>query len=466
MEVPSVDYRMGGGGEQRLHGFFDRVGRVLGNKRRRASFAMYAMGLLGEGERKSMEPIAARACAAPDEVDALHQRLGHFVTDSAWSDRGVRREAANYALSAMTAREPIETWIVDDTGFLKQGKHSVGVQRQYTGSAGKVTNCQIGVSLSVATRTEHLPIDFELYLPRSWTEDGKRRREARIPLEVAFLTKPELALNMIDWAIEEHIPRGVVLADEGYGNSSDFRSEVRARGLDYAVAVNATTSVWLVNRKGTLGRAKWGVRDLAERLGRRKFRRTTWREGSGGQLFARFAARRVVVAHDDGSPPAEREPLWLLMEWREGEPGPAHFHLLTLPERTSRRKMVRLVKERYRTERAYEDLKGELGLDHFEGRRFSGWHHHISVTLCCYAFIIAERVLAFPPSAGREGQTGSHSVEAGTPLRGLLHHGPPCDCSCAQHVAPAMPVLSLHGEAASLEDVAHPINPQPQEMTQ
>lgn len=461
-----MDYQMGGGGEQRLHEFFDQVGRALGNKRRRASFAMYAMGLLGEGERKSMEPIAARACAAPDEVDALHQRLGHFLTDSEWSDRGVRREAASYALSAMTGREPIEAWIVDDTGFLKQGKHSVGVQRQYTGSAGKVTNCQIGVSLSVTTRTEHLPIDFELYLPRSWTDDSERRKEARIPPDLAFRTKPELALNMIDRAIEERIPRGVVLADEGYGNSSDFRSKVRAHGLDYGVSVNANTAVWLVNRKGTLGRVKWGVRDLAERLGRRKFRRTTWREGSGGQLSARFAARRVVVAHDDGSPPAEREPLWLLMEWREGEPGPAHFHLLTLPERTSRKKMVRLVKERYRTERVYEDFKGELGLDHFEGRRFPGWHHHVSVALCCYAFITAERVRAFPPSAGWKGRARSHEVEAGTPLRRFVHHGPACDCSCAQHVAPTMPRLSLHGEAAVLEDLAHAINPLPSEMTQ
>jgi SRSO17 transposase len=464
-EVPSVDYHMGGGGEQRLHEFFDQVGRVLRNRRRRASFAMYAMGLLSDGERKSMEPIAARACAAPDEVDAVHQRLGHFLTDSAWSDRDVRRAATSYALSALTAREPVDAWIVDDTGFLKQGKHSVGVQRQYTGSAGKVTNCQIGVSLSVTTRTEHLPVDFELYLPRSWTEDGERRQEARIPSDVVFRTKPELALRMIDRALEDHIPRGVVLADEGYGNSSDFRSKVRVRGLDYGVAINANTAVWLIDRKGTLGRVKWGVSDLAKHFGRRRFRRTTWREGTRGKLSARFAARRVVVAHDDGSPPAEREPLWLLMEWRDGEPGPAHFYLLTLPERTSRKKMVRLIKERYRTERAYEDLKGELGLDHFEGRRFPGWHHHVSVALCCYAFITAERARAFPPSGGRSSRAGPDEVEAGTPLRGLVHHGPPCDCSCAQHVASAMPGLSLHGDEVVLEDIAHPINP-PAEVTQ
>src|SRR6266496_5494482 len=453
-------------GVRRIESYFARIGEVLGSAKRRASFAIYAMGLLGGAERKSVEPMAALVCRSPKKMDAAHQRLLHFVSCSRWSDLEVRRVAAQYALAAMTEREPIEAWILDDTGFLKQGVHSVGVQRQYTGSAGKVTNCQIGVSLSVATRTEHVPVDFELYLPESWTESPARRKKARIPDAVAFRKKPELALNMIDRAIEERVPRGVVLADEGYGNSSDFRSEVRARGLDYGVAVNANTAVWLVNRKGTLGRVKWGVRDLARRLGRRRFRRTTWREGSGGQLFARFATRRVVVAHDDGSPPAEREPLWLLMEWREGEPGPAHFHLLTLPERTSRKRMVRLVKERYRTERAYEDLKGELGLDHFEGRRFPGWHHHVTVALCCYAFITAERVLAFPPSAGWKGRTGSHEVQAGTPLRGLVHHGPPCDCSCAQHVAPAMPGLSLHGEAAVLEDIAHSINPLPSEMTQ
>ncbi|WP_164015224.1 transposase, partial [Pyxidicoccus trucidator] len=171
---------------QRLERYFQRIGDVLGEESRRGSFALYAMGLLGDGERKSVEPIAARACPDPGRVDAMHQRLLHFAVDSKWSDRDVRRAAAQYALEAMTQREPVEAWIVDDTGFLKQGKHSVGVQRQYTGSAGKITNCQIGVSLSVATRTEHLPLDFELYLPEGWTNDAARRREARIPAEVPF----------------------------------------------------------------------------------------------------------------------------------------------------------------------------------------------------------------------------------------------------------------------------------------
>lgn len=437
-----MDYVMDSGAQNRLVQFFERIGAVLGNKKRKASFATYAMGLLGEGDRKSMEPIAARACGTLAEVEALHQRLGHFLTDSTWDDREVRKIAAALAIAKMTEREPISNWIVDDTGFLKQGKHSVGVDRQYTGSAGKVTNCQIGVSLSVATRTEHLPIDFELYLPRSWTEDAARRQEARIPDEVQFKTKSELALQMMDRAIEDEVPRGVVLADEAYGNSNEFRAEVTKRELEYGVAVNSNTGVWVVDRKGGLGRVPWSVRGIALNLGAKHFRRTTWREGTRGWLSAKFAARRVVTAHNDGHPASDREPQWLLMEWRDDEPEPAHFYLLTVPRQTSRKQMVRILKERYRTERAYEDLKGELGLDHFEGRRFGGWHHHVSVALACYAFITAERVRSFFPSAGWKTATLPNRVETGTTLPGFVHHGTSCNRTGAQQLATAMPAMS------------------------
>src|SRR3954471_21474346 len=198
-----MEYEMDGGAERRLRVLFSRIGDVLGNARRRASFAAYALGLLSEGERKSMEPIASRTCGDPDEAGAIHERLQHFVTESEWDDRAVRRVAHRHALSAMDRRERIHTWIVDDTGFLKQGTHSVGVQRQYTGSAGKTTNCQVGVSLSVTTRTEHLPIDFALFLPESWTEDPERRRKAKIPEEVTFATKHDLALSMLEQAVRD-----------------------------------------------------------------------------------------------------------------------------------------------------------------------------------------------------------------------------------------------------------------------
>src|SRR5262249_551919 len=210
-------------GQKRLREYLDGVGEILANKCRRASFAKYAMGLLGDGERKSVEPIAARACADPELIEHEHQRLCHFLVDSNWSDRNVRRFAVRYGIAALTAREPVTAWIIDDTGMLKQGSHSVGVQRQYTGSAGKVTNCQIAVSLSLATSTEQLPIDFELYLPRSWTDDPKRRSEARIPDDVVFKTKLDLARDMIDRAIEDGWPRGIVLVDTAFGNSNKFR---------------------------------------------------------------------------------------------------------------------------------------------------------------------------------------------------------------------------------------------------
>jgi SRSO17 transposase len=395
---------------QRLERYFQQIGDVLGGESRRGSFALYAMGLLAEGERKSVEPIAARACPDPERLDAMHQRLLHFAVDSKWSDRQVRRQAAQYALEAMTQRESVEVWIVDDTGFLKQGKHSVGVQRQYTGSAGKVTNCQLGVSLSVATRTEHLPLDFELYLPECWAQDEVRRREARIPADVPFKTKPELALQMIDRAVEEGVPRGIVLGDTGYGSSSQFRAHLRSLDLHYAVAVNPQTTVCLLDEKGRPREQAQSVSDLALRIHERGgFRGCTWRKGTQEDLSARFALRRVVAA---GVPQREQEPLWLLIEWRDGEPEPANYFLISLPGPRTKKQLIRLVMQRWRTERVYQDLKGELGLDHYEGRRFPGWHHHVSVALCCYAFIIAERVRHFPPSARGEDEAHAQPLQA------------------------------------------------------
>jgi len=390
-------------GVRRIESYFARIGEVLGNAKRRSSFAVYAMGLLGNAERKSVEPMAALICHDPSKMDAAHQRLLHFVSDARWSDREVRRVAARYALDAMTQREPIEAWILDDTGFLKQGTHSVGVQRQYTGSAGKVTNCQIGVSLSLATRTEQLPVDFELYLPESWTDDPARRREARIPDTVLFQTKPQLGLAMIKRAIDDGLPRGVVLADTSYGSSSDFRQQLRELGFDYAVAVDPKTTVRLLDAQSHCRGDPVSVRELALQIhARGGFRRCTWRAGTKQDLSARFALRRAVPA----GAKAERDQQWLLIEWRDGESEPANYFLATLPADITKRQLIRLVMQRWRTERVYEDLKGELGLDHFEGRRFRGWHHHVSVALCCYAFIVAERVQRFPPSPRRS--MGNH----------------------------------------------------------
>jgi SRSO17 transposase len=397
----------------RLESYFGRIGEVLGRKDRRASFATYAMGLLGDAERKSIEPLAARACVDPDKADAAHQQLLHFMGDSPWSDHDVRCEAARYALCAMTERDPIEAWIVDDTGFLKQGSHSVGVQRQYTGTAGKITNCQVATSLSVATRTEHLPIDFELYLPTDWIEDPDRRREAKIPNSVGFKTKPELALAMIERALEDGVPSGVVLADSGYGSSRDFRDGLRELGLHYILGVNPTTVVAVFDQLGRRRDIPVCVRDLAFRIQKQDgFRRCTWRKGTKADLSARFALQRVVPAYDQCYGMDNRDPVWLLIEWRDGETEPANYFLSSLNSKTTKKQLVRLAMQRWRTERAYEDLKGELGLDHYEGRRYPGWKHHVSVALCCYAFIVAERVQRFSPSTGGAVETNTQSLTA------------------------------------------------------
>lgn len=391
---------LGAAAEARLEVFLDGIGKVLGRKERRASFAAYFIGLLSEAERKSVEPLAARLCEEPGEMDAAHQRLLHFVTDSAWSDADVRRAASRYALDAMTKRSPIAAWIVDDTGFLKQGSHSVGVQRQYTGSAGKIANCQIGVSLSVATAELHVPLDFELYLPEEWATNKKLRKEARIPDAVGFKTKPELALEMIIRAKESGVPPGVFLADSAYGDNVEFRRKVRALGLDYAMGVSALTMVERLDRAGRSRGRKLAVRDLALDL---PSKRLTWREGTKGRMSGRFAFARVVPAYIDADVEMKhREDVWLVAEFRKRE---TKYYFSTLPRSTVQSELVRLIKERYRTEQVYLELKDELGLDHYEGRRFPGWHHHVTVALCCYAFLVAERARGFPPSGARARRT-------------------------------------------------------------
>lgn len=394
-------YEVDASAAARLDGYFARIGSHLKDRRKRESFAMYAFGILGDGERKSAEPIAARACGDPARVKHAHDKMLHFLARSAWDDRAVRLEGARYAIEALSQREPITAWIIDDTGFPKQGKHSVGVQRQYTGTAGKVTNCQIGVSLAVATRTEHVPLDFELYLPRCWADNPARRIEARIPDDVTFKSNIDLALGMIARAASAEIPGEIILADAAFGGSAEFRNTVRVLGFDFAVQIQSGTRVvTLDTRERRQGRIL-PLLELAQQRGRSAFRRFTWREGSKQALTSKFLFVRVKTAGDDGFAIEDHEPVWAIIEWPDDEPKPTKFFLTTLPRRMTKKQIIRVIKERWRVERMYEDLKGELGLDHFEGRSFPGWHHHVSVVLCCYAFVVAERARTFPPSARR-----------------------------------------------------------------
>jgi SRSO17 transposase len=393
--------------------YFARIGQHLTRSEQRESFATYAFGVLADGERKSVEPIAARASAEPIGTARTHDRLLHFMRESPWSDYAVRREATRYGIEALGAREPITTWVIDDTGFLKQGRCSPGVQRQYTGSAGKTANCQVAVSLSIATRTAHMPIDFELFLPESWIGDAARRRVARIPETTVFKTKTELAIEMLTRARESKVPGSIVLADSGYGGSAAFRNAVRALGLDFSVGIRSSSRVWLLDSAGRRQSEAIGVDKFATSLPDNAFRRVTWREGSRNSLSARFAFRRIKsAAHNDDTDPLDREPLWLIIE-KTGDPKqPFKFALTTLSERMTKKEIVRVTKERWKTEQVYQELKGELGLDHFEGRSYTGWNHHVSVVLCCYAFVVAERVRSFFPSARGARTRGSIRVAA------------------------------------------------------
>ncbi len=428
-----------GGAQRRLRTFLGNIGDLLGHAKRRAGFAAYATGLMGSSERKSAEPMAALHCPDPKKVDAAHQRLLHFVGQAAWEDAPPRAFAARYALDEMMTHEMVEALIFDDTGFLKQGKHSVGVQRQYTGSAGKVTNCQIGVSLTVATHTMQLPVDFELYLPVSWTDDSARRKEAKIPESVAFRTKPDIALAMAERAIAAGLPKGLVLADAAYGNNSGFRVGLRKLGLTYAVDIESRTNVRVIDRKGRAGKER-SAHDAGVSLGIRRYQKVSWREGSKQTLWSWFASCRVVV-EKDAKKLGKREEVWLLIEWPPDESAPTKFTLLTLPKKTSTVEMVRKSRQRWRTERVYEDMKGELGLDHFEGRGYPGWHHHVTVALCCYAFVAAEHARAFPPSTRRPRQDRSHPGKTRASLQRLAHHRSPRRGPRHRSLAATLPYL-------------------------
>jgi SRSO17 transposase len=382
-------YEVGAPQMARMGAFIERVTSSLRDHRSRASFALYAFGLLTEGERKSMEPLAARMCECPDDgkqMQRAHDRMINLISRSEWEDAPVRKEAVGYALQAVKVRgERIEVSIIDDTGFLKKGNHSPGVQRQYTGSAGKMANCQIAVSLTVASRSTHVPVDMELYLPQVWTEDRSRRRAAKIPDDIVYRPKWQMAVEMLQRAKKDGISLGVVLADSAYGTVAEFRTGLLSLDLPYAVSIHSNVTLTPLTARGQV-RAVARVAELAESLPRRAFRSVTWRQGSARSLHSRFARCRVRIDKVDQD---------LIIEWPKGESKPTDFFLVAIPAPLSTKQIVRILKQRWRTERVYQDMKGELGLDHFEGRTWRGWNHHVTLALCCYAFIVAEQLRHF-----------------------------------------------------------------------
>lgn len=364
--------------------------------------------------RKSVEPMAARL--APNNVRQAHQSLHHIVAHSPWSDAALLEQVRNYVLPLMNKKAGVKAWIVDDTGFPKKGKHSVGVARQYCGQLGKQENCQVAVSLSVATAQASLPIAWRLYLPESWAGDDARRERAGVPESIRFQTKPRISLDQIRQALADGVEPGVVLADAAYGNDSEFRGELEELGLRYLVAIQATTTVWEPDQEPLPAKPYSGMgrppkllqrspqqqpvsaRKLALKLSPKAYRSLSWRAGTKKKpLRSRFAAVRVRVAHRDFERSEPHPQQWLLIEWPEEQDEPTKYWLANLDELTPHKQLVEFAKHRWIIERDYQELKQELGLGDYEGRGWRGFHHHASLCIAAYGFLVAERS-RFSPS--------------------------------------------------------------------
>ena len=406
--------------EARFAEYVDTLAAVLGRDDRAQPLKDYCTGLLMPGERKSVEPMAA--IVAPAHVSAKHQSLLHLVGQAAWSDEAVLAKVRELVVPAIEAQGKIEAWIVDDTGFAKKGVHSAGVARQYCGRLGKTDNCQIAVTLSIANHAASLPIAYRLYLTEDWAAHDARRKKAHVPDSVIFKTKPEIALDQIKAALAANVAPGILLTDAGYGVDGAFRSGVTASGLTYVVGVQSTLSVWRPDDDplppkpwSGLGRppsrirrdgehAPISAKTLAMGLPGDAWRIVAWREGSNETLSSRFAALRIRPASRDWKRSTPHPHEWLLIEWPEGEKEPTKYWLSTLPEHIPIEDLVDTAKLRWRIERDYEELKSELGLAHFEGRSWRGFHHHATLCIAAYGFLIRERA-AIPPSAPRRRET-------------------------------------------------------------
>ena len=418
-----------GAQQKRFAAYLDRLAQAARHLDRAVPLKSYCTGLLLPGERKSVEPMAARLC--PDNVRQTHQSLHHVVADAPWSDEDVLEQVRHYVLPAMQKQGPVVAWVVDDTGFVKKGTHSVGVVRQYCGQVGKQENCRIGVSLSLSTANASLPIAWRLYLPEIWTADKKRRKAAGIPEEIEFRTKPESAIEQVRAAVDRQIPSGPVLADAAYGNDSKFREGISELGLLYVMGVQSSTTVWKPGQ-APMPKRKWKgigrptsllrrdrhhkpipVRELALSLPSSAWQTVVWRQGTRKSLRSRFAAVRIRTAHRDYWSSEPRPQEWLLIEWPRAATEPIKYWLSTLPIGTKLSDLVRLAKQRWIIERDYQELKQELGLGHYEGRGWRGFHHHATLCIAAYGFLVAERS-RFSPSA-RAGRLDLPSPE--TPPR-------------------------------------------------
>ena len=385
--------------QERLVAYMADVASGLGRVEQRRCAGLYARGLIEAGARKSLEPMVARLGGGKVEYEGLQ----HFLADSPWDQEVIERAVAERVCPVIAP----DAWVLDDTGVVKDGKHSPGVKRQYSGTLGKTGNCQVTVSLHAVGTGGTVPLGFRLYLPEEWCEDVPRRWKAKIPDSVAFATKPtiggELAVRAAGWGIA----RAPVLGDQAYGDDSKLRDRLDEEQLEYVLSVAATTAVFDADTRFEVPPTKPGrgrppsaprpdrkhtqIKTLAAELPAEAWQTVTYRDRDDRPVQSRFAFVRVIAArpvtqHRQG--PREE---WLIIEQPEGTTEPSDYWLANLPADTAPERLARLARLRWMIELDYRQLKGELGLDHYEGRSYLGFHHHCAVVIAAHGFLTLER---------------------------------------------------------------------------
>lgn len=384
----------------RMEAFVAEVaGAAMSHPVQRVNTELYVRGLLAAGARKSLEPLVERLDGAGD-----YQSLQQFLADSPWSSERLMQAVVERVAPVVAA----EAWVLDDTGFPKDGKNSPGVKRQYSGTLGKIGNCQIGVSLHAVSEHATLPLGWALYLPEDWCADSVRRRKAKIPDDVAFKTKPQLGLALVEQAGGYAIDRAPVLGDAAYGENTALRGALDSSGIQYVLSINPDTTIFEAGAVFTVPARRLGSRGpapsahradrdaisvgkYAQTLSPEDFQTVTFRGKGKARVSSRFAFKRVTAAHPvsrDREAPREE---WLIIEWPEGRDTPIDYWISNLPARARPQRLARLARLRWMIELDYRQLKGELGLDHYEGRSYPGWYHHTALVTTAHAFLTLER---------------------------------------------------------------------------
>jgi SRSO17 transposase len=400
LEMPAVETR------ERLIGFVGEIVSGLPHVRQRENAGLYVRGLIEQGGRKSLQPTLFRL----EETPARYESVQQFLADSPWDPALVVRRCAERVVPELD----VEAWVLDDTGFPKDGKRSPGVKRQYSGTLGKVGNCQIGVSVHAVGTRGTAPLGWALYLPEEWCTDSERRARAKIPESVVFKTKPELGVELVERAAGWGLLAVPVLGDQAYGDNTGLRDRLHGTGSEYVLAVGGQTKVFapetvfaVPDRTEATGRPKSRARpdgkpeavgDLIARVAVTESRTVDFRDGPDGEpVSSWFVFARVTTAHGWQHGQAPRREEWLIAEWPLGKPEPTDYWISNLPADTEPERLARLARLRWKIELDYKQLKGELGLDHYEGRSWIGWHHHTALVTVAHGFLTLERLCPRAP---------------------------------------------------------------------